>query len=109
MNANEAIGLTMIVISAVGLGYAALEIAIPSLAIRWQVSSTRKASKGKSVLSASKAEVGGFFQRGLGVDPDGEPWNDPAVRRKVRWIGAGLAAFCICFIAMGILIMRAST
>lgn len=74
----------------------ALELLSPSTAIKWQVRSTAKAR-------GLRRGVGLGFQQWLSVDPVGEPWKDPRVRRSVRWIGVALIAFSVLMIVAGLL------
>jgi hypothetical protein len=41
------------------------------------------------------------IQRVLGIDPESDPWDDPGVRRKVRWIGLALALFALALVGLG--------
>jgi hypothetical protein len=84
-----------------GLLYALVVIARPDLATRWEVRSWSRASKRSSVTGRYGAAVGSFFQRRLGIDPEGESWGDPVVLRRVRRLGIALALLYSCFLAIG--------
>lgn len=72
-------------IGATSLGlYGLLNIIAPSLTIRWQRRST-KPSHGKG--SELRSAVGGAFASMVGAEGP-EPWDDPDVRRRVRYVGA---------------------
>jgi hypothetical protein len=71
----------------------ALDLFSPSTAIRWQVRSTARAR-------GLRQRVGIRFQRWLRVDALAEPWNDPRVKRSVRWIGvAGIVLSALMIVA----------
>jgi hypothetical protein len=101
VSVDAAIGVVFILGGCAMVGYGLLDIFAPSLTIRWQVRSTAKAGR-------SGQAVGMAFQRALGVDPDGEPWADTGVQRKVRWIGLGLILVGLAELLLGAT-MAAST
>jgi hypothetical protein len=79
-----ALGISCLLGAALTIGYGLLDLFTPGLTIRWQVRSTTKHQ------GTLRGEVGGAFQQWTGTDPDAEPWDDLAVRRKVRFIGTAL-------------------
>ena len=89
-----AIGGVMLVGGGAALAYGLLDIFAPRLTTRWQVRSTAR-------HGGSRQAIGIGVQRALGIDPDAEPWNDAAVRRRVRWIGLGLSLFGLAMVAFG--------
>jgi len=74
-----------------------MDLLIPSLSIRLQVRSTSKSKHG-----GSRRAVGQAYQQAFGIDPEAEPWDDPAARRKVRWVGLVLLAFGTGVIVLGL-------
>jgi hypothetical protein len=94
VHVNTAIGGVILVSGCVSLAYGLLDIFAPSLTTRWQVRSTAK-------HGGSRQSVGMGFQRALGIDPDADPWNDGAVKRRVRWIGLGVSVFGLAAVALG--------
>jgi hypothetical protein len=92
---NAAIGGVFILGGCAMLGYGLLDIFAPSLTIRWQVRSTARPGR-------SGHAVGAGFQRALGIDPDGDPWADPGLQRKVRWIGFGLMLVGLAVLLLGV-------
>jgi hypothetical protein len=94
VHVNTAIGGVILVSGCVSLAYGLLDIFAPSLTTRWQVRSTAK-------HGGSRQAVGMGFQRALGIDPDADPWNDGAVKRRVRWIGLGVSVFGLAAVALG--------
>jgi hypothetical protein len=91
---SQAIGAVFVVTGGVGVVYGLFDIFVPSLTTRWQVRSTAK-------HGGSRRAVGTGFQRALGIDPEGDPWNDAGVKRKVRWIGLGLSLFSLVVVILG--------
>ena len=85
-----------------GLLYAVIVIARPDMATRWEVRSWSRASKRTSLSGRYGAAVGGFLQRRLGIDPEGESWSDPEVLRRVRRLGIAIALLYACLIAIGV-------
>ena len=63
------------------LVYAVIDIAFPSVAIRWQARSTDRAQW------TPTRDVGEVFGRWMGIDPRDEPWSDPVVKRRFRLLG----------------------
>ena len=98
---NTAIGWAILVGGCASLVGGLLDIFATSLTIRWQVQSTAR-------HGGSRRAVGTGFQRALAIDPDAEPWNDAAVKRKVRWIGLGLSLFSLVAVALGIWIVASA-
>jgi hypothetical protein len=92
---NAAIAVVIVLVGCAMVGYGLLDIFAPSLTIRWQVRSTAKAGR-------SGHAVGMGFQRALGIDPDSDPWADPGVQRKVRWIGFGLMLVGLAEVLLGV-------
>jgi hypothetical protein len=76
----KAVGFSFLLTGPVMLAYGLFDLFTPWLTVRWQVRATRKGQ-------ALTRSVGEMFQRVYGVDPDSEPWNDPRLRRRVRWTG----------------------
>lgn len=91
---NAALGVVFLLSGSAALVYGLLDIVAPPLTIRWHVRST--ATKG-----GTRQAVGMGFQRVLGIDPESDPWDDPGVRRKVRWIGLALALFAVAVVGLG--------
>jgi hypothetical protein len=84
----------ILVVCGVGsLCYGVLEVFKPSLPIRWQVRSTKKAH------GVSRAVGTWFQQKLLRVDPDDEPWNDPRAQRSIRWVGVVLIIWSVALLA----------
>jgi hypothetical protein len=83
------------------LAYGLLDIFAPSLTIRWQVRSTARQGR-------SGHAVGAGFQRVLGIDPDSDPWVDPGVQRRVRWIGFGLMLVGLAVLLLGVAMVASS-
>jgi hypothetical protein len=96
---NSALGTVLVVGGGAGVLYGLLDILFPAVAIRWQVAST---SKGRG----SRQAVGSWFQQTLGVDPDAAPWDDPSIRKKVRWIGVALAVLSLAAVLAGLALLR---
>lgn len=65
-----------------GVAYAALDILLPAVAVRWQVASTKR-------RQGFRRSIGTSFQKWLGYQSS-EPWTDPAVLRRVRILGVAL-------------------
>ena len=95
MRVNAAIGVVFILVGCASLGYGLLDIFAPSLTIRWQVRSTARQGRFGHAVAAG-------FQRALGIDPDSDPWADPGVQRKVRWIGFGLMFLGLAELLLGV-------
>jgi hypothetical protein len=91
---NAAVTTDFLLGGCAALVYGLLDVISPSLTIRWQVRATAK-------HGGSGQTVGTGFQRVLGIDPDAEPWDDPVVKRKVRWIGFVLSLFGLAVAATG--------
>jgi hypothetical protein len=91
---NAALGVVFLLSGSAALVYGLLDIVAPSLAIRWQVRST-------ATYGGTRQAVGMGFQRVLGIDPESDPWDDPGVRRKVRWIGLALALVALAVVGLG--------
>lgn len=94
----KAVGFSFLVTGPVMLTYGLLDLITPRLTIRWQVRATRN-SRG---LTRS---VGEMFQRVYGVDPHSEPWNDPRLRRRIRWTGALLVLLGALVITAGLFLV----
>jgi hypothetical protein len=75
------VGSFIACVAVVGVVYGLLNMLRPTWTIRWQVRSTAK-------HGGVRRAAGNGFQRMLGIDPSAAPWNDPKVKRRVRWIGA---------------------
>jgi hypothetical protein len=45
--------------------------------------------------------LGWGFIESSGSTPESDPWDDPGVRRKVRWIGLALALFALAVVGLG--------
>ena len=91
---NAALGVVFLLSGSAALVGGLLDIVAPSLTIRWQVRST-------ATNGGTRQAVGMGFQRVLGIDPESDPWDDPGVRRKVRWIGLALALFALAVVGLG--------
>ena len=91
---STAIGGVILVGGCASLVYGLLDIFAPSLTARWQIRSTAR-------HGGPRQAVGTAFQRALGIDPDADPWNDAAVKRRVRWIGLGLSLFGLAAVGLG--------
>jgi hypothetical protein len=91
---NAALGVVFLLSGCAALVYGLLDVFAPSLTIRYQVRST-------ATNGGARQAVGVGFQRALGIDPDSDPWDDPGVRRKVRWIGLALSLFGLAVVALG--------
>jgi hypothetical protein len=96
------VGLIWLLGGLFGMGYGLVDVLAPRVAIRWQVRSTAKHR------SDFRGVVGTTFQRWTGTDPDGDPWNEPRVRRNVRLIGLALILCSAGFSYVGLTIIRAS-
>jgi hypothetical protein len=95
----SALGTVLVVGGGAGVLYGLLDILFPAVAIRWRVASTSRAR-------GSRQAVGSWFQQALGVDPDAEPWDDPSIRKKVRWIGVALAILSLAAVVAGLVLLR---
>ena len=102
MRVAAAVGAVFLVCGCAALVGGLLDMFAPSLTIRWQLRST--ASHG-----GTRRAVGTGFQVALRIDPDADPWNDTGVKRKVRWIGAGLSLFGIAVVILGIWLLASAT
>lgn len=91
---NAALGVVFLLSGSAALVYGLLDIVAPSLSIRWQVRST-------ATNGGTRQAVGTGFQRVLGIDPESDPWDDPDLMRKVRWIGLALALFALAVVGLG--------
>jgi hypothetical protein len=96
---TSAFGTVLVVGGGAGVLYGLLDILFPAVAIRWQVASTSKAR-------GSRQAVGSWFQQMLGVDPDAAPWDDPSIRKKVRWMGVALAVLSLAAVLAGLALLR---
>jgi hypothetical protein len=96
----QAIGISLLVTGSLIVAYGLLDLFAPGLTTRWQVRSTAK-TKG------ARGTVGEALQQLFGVDPSGEPWYDPVVRRRVRLAGIVLILLGGLVIACGLLLLRA--
>lgn len=87
------------VVGAAALGlFGLLNIITPATTIRWQRRSTDRSARRGSELGAS---VGSGFAGLVGATGP-QPWNNPAVRRRVRWIGVGEILLAGAFLGMGL-------
>jgi hypothetical protein len=91
---NAALGVVFLLSGSAALVYGLLDIVAPSFTIRWQVRST-------ATNGGTRQAVGMGFQRVLGIDPESDPWDDPGVRRKLRWIGLALSLLGLAVVALG--------
>jgi hypothetical protein len=94
----SALGTLLVVGGGAGVLYGLLDTLFPAVAIRWQVASTSRARR-------SRQAVGSWFQQMLGVDPDAAPWDDPSIRKKVRWIGVALAVLSLAAVLAGLALL----
>ncbi len=78
--------------------YALLNILTPGTTIRWQHKSTERSRRRGSEWGAA---VGSGFASLAGAT-GAEPWDDPAVRRRVRWIGVAEILLAAVFIGLGV-------
>jgi hypothetical protein len=75
------------------VAYGILDLLAPGTAIRWQVRATaRRKGMGR--------EAGSAFAHWMKIDRSREPWNDPAVRHRVRLLGAGLIVASACILGV---------
>ena len=95
----DPVGITFVVTGSLALVYGLPELFIPRLAIRWQVRSTERAR-------GLRRAVGEAIQRVYGVDPTAEPWDNPRVRRLVRWTGLALVVFDGLVIGAGLVLLN---
>jgi hypothetical protein len=101
MTESAVVAAVFVICGGIAAVYGLLEIFTPQVAITLQIRSTAKA---RGVRRA----VGRAFQQAFGMEPAAVPWNDPALRRRVRAIGFILLAFGAVVIVAGVRIWDGS-
>lgn len=85
------------VLISLGVAYAALDIFLPAVAVRWQVTSTRRR---RGFLRS----VGTSFQKWMGYQSS-EPWKEPAVLQRVRILGVVLLLLMLAYAVVFLLLL----
>lgn len=82
-------------LGALALGlYRLLNVFAPSLTIRWQRASTERSQRRSS--EGLGTSVGHGFASVVAAEGP-EPWRDPTVQRRVRWIGVAELVVALAF------------